>query len=295
MATAKPDTSEQAPAEVTTPDVVSRPSFKTRFAEKTQKIRAFLGARHFTLLPTIIAAIACCILLGLGTWQVMRQSQKNDLIAHITTQLEQGEVDLRLKLPKDDAAWLDLDYRGVAVQGEWLDLHNLKLLPRTYEGQNGYHLITPLRLANGQTLLVNRGWVPDKTDIGLQSQNGTAMVAGIVRYLPDNKPFGMVENDPISIARGEWAWPDTLAIAKAIGVEYVVPVVLYAERAANDADADNFPIGGQAQLAIRNEHRQYALTWYSMALGLLVVWLGAAQRRTPKTVESTEKPDAERD
>lgn len=259
------------------------------------RITHFILTRHFGLWSSLVAIILCGVLVGLGTWQVIRLHQKNNLISHMTAQINQAERDLRLYPPIDGAAWQALDYRRVVLQGDWLDLHQFKLIPRTYEGQSGYHLLVPFRLQNGQIVLVNRGWAPDKTDMGPQSQNGTAVIAGIVRTAPGEKPFGMMYNNP---AKGQWAWPDLKALANAMGVQELAPVIVYAERAGETPDksindADEYPIGGQVQLAIRNEHKQYALTWYALGLAFLVIWLAAAKRKEPVVVAQSDAPSAD--
>jgi surfeit locus 1 family protein len=291
MATTKePTPAPETPPVPETP-ASARVSLMSRIKPRFSRIKPWIARRYFAFLPSVIAVTATVILLGLGTWQLVRLHMKNTLIQTITRQLRDGETDYRLHPPTAIDNWQPLDYHAIVVQGEWLDMHDMHLLPRTYEGQNGYHLLTPLRLAHGQILLVNRGWVPDKTNIGVQSQNGLTVVAGIVREAPDEKPFGMMDNTMHEIARNEWAWPDITAMREAIGMGDVMPVILYAER-SETAAKDDFPIGGQAQLSIRNEHRNYAFTWYSLALVLLVVWLVAAQK---KTVVVVETKDNERD
>lgn len=302
MATVKPPVSHTPPqadhnSAPAGSDVSLKPTPLMRLRLYQAKWDMFLANRHFTALPSLIAAIGCIILLGLGTWQIARLYQKNAQITHITTQLQQGEIDLRLKPPVDAQAWHDLDYKAVILQGEWLDLHNLKILPRTYEGQNGYHVVTPFRLSNGQVILVNRGWAPDKMEIGMQSQNGTTIVAGVIRSVPDAKPFGMADNTPAHITRNEWTWPDTQAISQTIGIGTIPPIILYMERQRTAAQEHEYPIGGQVQLAIRNEHRNYALTWYMMAMALLTIWLAASQKRhsTEVSDQTISEKDIEQD
>jgi surfeit locus 1 family protein len=253
-------------------------------------VQAFIASRHFGVWSSVIAVTMCITLFGLGTWQVMRLHQKNALIAHITAQLAQPERDLRLRPPEDDAAWQALDYRRVVLQGDWLDLHQMKIIPRTYEGQNGYHLIVPLHLPNGQIVLVNRGWVADKTELGPTSYTGGTIAAGIVRLAPTEKPFGMLDNNP---TRQQWAWPDIKAMANAIGVHDIAPVILYAERSVDKPD--DYPIGGQAQLQIRNEHKQYALIWYTLAFALLIIWLMASTRKVQAATVATAEASADAD
>lgn len=254
------------------------PATLSLYARMSIAVRHWISMRSFTLGSSLIALVLCLVLGGLGTWQIARLHQKNAQIEHIQNQLHATERDLRLNIPINNDVWRGLDYRRVVVQGQWLSLHPLKMQPRTYEGQSGYHLMMPLLLKNGQILIVNRGWVPDKVDVGLQDVDTVTLVAGVVREAPTEKPFGMLDNNP---ARDFWAWPDMTAIANRIGTPLPVPVILYAER-AQDAQADEYPIGGQIQVNIRNEHKHYAMTWYSLGIALLVIWLMAARKPAPK-------------
>ena len=288
MAAPRPPTSDDqanpaAEPAAGAPDT-SKPSFY-------RHARAWVTQRHFGRWSTLVATLGCLVLLGLGTWQIARLHQKNDLIHHVVTQLRDDELDLRRKLPRDARDWAMFDYRHVVIQGEWLDVHNLQLVPRTHDGDYGYHLATPLQLKDGQVLLVNRGWMPAKMDAGPQSQNGLTVIAGVLRLAPAAIPFGVMPNKAKSIRRNIWSWPDLTKIADTIGVPPLAPVILYQERTSFEKDA--YPIGGQAQIAIRNEHKQYALTWYALAIAALIIWLTAARSTAPVAPPvSTDNPDA---
>ena len=117
------------------------------------------------VVPGLAALVALAILIGLGTWQLQRKAWKEDLIAQIEARAygEPGAI-----VPESDwAAWrADQDeFRKVRVTGTFL--HEFEapvygLAPGERQGAplQGYYLITPLKLASGAVVMVNRGFVP---------------------------------------------------------------------------------------------------------------------------------------
>jgi surfeit locus 1 family protein len=80
-------------------------------------------------------------------------------------------------------------------------------------------------------------------------------------------------------AKNVWFSRDPAPIAKAYGLERVAPVIV-------DADAADgkpgLPLGGQTRIRLANDHLQYALTWFALALVLAGVFGAyAVKRRKP--------------
>src|SRR5690606_30203248 len=63
------------------------------------------------------------------------------------------------------------------LRGDYLP-HHFLIGPRAHQGISGYHLLTPLRLQDGGTVLINRGWIKDKTQIAV---TGPVTVSGLLR------------------------------------------------------------------------------------------------------------------
>lgn len=245
---------------------------------------------HPSKLSVTIMLLGLTLLLGLAGWQVWRLFEKNALIAHVNTQLAQPHQPLTYT-PRTAT---NLDFKKVRVQGEWLGIQNLAMSPRTYKGDVGYHLVAPLRLKDGGVLLVNLGFVPQGKQIAPSVWQARATIRGILRDMPVQKPWSFKGQQP-SNNQGQqvWFWFDLPTMAKYLGVNRLAPVVLYADRMKGD---DNYPIAGQAPLKIRNEHRNYALTWLSMALAWLVIWVAQTCKAGAKIVAApVEKTDTEAD
>ena len=157
------------------------------------------------------------------------------------------------------------------------ELHDSEfhLVARTHEGRVGLQIVTPM--VTSQPLLrapwmVNRGWVPiELADPARRPESLPAAevtISGILRW-PRPPGWFAPDNDP---ARNQWYWIDLPAMAEAVGSrgEDVSPLVLYADL---DGDPKALPIGGQVRLAARNDHLQYAITWYALAAILLVIYV----------------------
>jgi surfeit locus 1 family protein len=274
--------------------------FKTKAANLGHHLVAAKNnfAHHFnpSLLSVAFMLAGLMLLLGLAGWQMWRLAEKNTLIANVNKALAQAPQPLTYTPHSDDK----LDFKRVRVQGEWLGVQHLAMSPRTYKGAVGYHLVAPLRLKDGGVILVNLGFVPQGKQIAPSVWQGkglaSAHISGILRIAPTQKPWGFNNVQP-SNNQGQkvWFWYDLPKMAQNLGVNKLAPVVLYADRVKG---YDNYPIAGQAPLKIRNEHRNYAATWLSMALAWLVIWVlqtcktGAAKAAaTP--LEKTADEEAE--
>lgn len=251
-------------------------------------VLTWFRARVFATVPSVMTAIALCILLSLGTWQLMRHAEKNALLSDMADNMARPPVDYRLNPPASDAAWTKLDYRPVMLQGNWVAVRQFKILPRTYEGAVGYHLLMPLRLRDGQIIIVNRGFVPDGQAIFPPDEEKIVAVQGVARVPETAKPRGFADNDPL---RGVWTWTDLAALRHELGVNSLAPVILYEAR---EAGRESHPIGGVVPLPSHNRHRQYALTWFALATALLGVFMISSGPK-PEKVKQTDDQIAAND
>ncbi|MFO1189469.1 MAG: SURF1 family protein [Alphaproteobacteria bacterium] len=218
------------------------------------------------LVPTLVTIPAVLVMLGLGTWQMERLAWKNSLIAERAGRLAMAEVVLPARIDNPDQ-WT---MRPVRVRGEFLHDRELYVAAHSLRGNAGYQVLTPLKREDRSIVLINRGWIPfDRRQPETRAEGqvaGTVEISGTVR--PADKPgWAMPDNRP---AENFWFYVDVPAMGRALGFEAVVPVVVDAGPAANPG---GFPIGGQARTEIRNEHLQYAVTWYALAATLIVIYV----------------------
>jgi surfeit locus 1 family protein len=275
------DPKDAAPAE----KPVAPPSYAKRTAEK---INRFFSTREPRLVPSIITGILVLILLSLGTWQILRLGDKNEMLASIKNHLAEAPVDLRAKPPQNDTEWTSYAFRAVAVQGKFLPLYAFRLMPRTYEGEVGYHQIIPLKLQDGQIILINRGFVAEGAALIPPDEEKVFALQGILRVPESRKTPVTPQNQP---SKNQWTWIDLVAMRHEIGVNAVAPVVLYETRKEG---YDGYPIAGQLPLPTHNRHRHYAATWYALALILMGVYMmsmGPKQANKPAEDKAAANDD----
>jgi surfeit locus 1 family protein len=237
-------------------------------------LRSLLWPGLFTLLGVVG-------LIGLGAWQLERLGWKEALIAEVSARVVAPPVDAP---PEADWAKLapgDYEYRHVSLAGTYEFAHQALVFraldePRGRFGGPGYLVLTPLRLADGAYVIVNRGFIPqdEKARFAGQSGQGPANVAvtGLMRA-SEPRTWFTPSDDP---ARGDWFTRDPGAIAGALKLKRAAPFTVDADAAGNPGD---LPEGGETILAFPNNHLGYALTWFGMALALAGVFSAYALTR----------------
>jgi len=111
-----------------------------------------------------VAVAAALLTARLGVWQLDRAAQKITLQAAIENQGKRPPLPA-IELADDPAAALAQHHRGIVIDGRWLPEHTVFLENRQMNGRPGFFVVTPLQLADGSAVLVQRGWLPrDMTD-----------------------------------------------------------------------------------------------------------------------------------
>ena len=243
------------------------------FAGATNKIDAVPMQRSL-IWQSLWAGIAFAVLLGLGSWQIQRLHWKEGLIAAREAGLHAAPVALP---PTLDAARA-LEFRPVRAEGAFRNDRELYLNLESTRGDPGFHVVTPLMLRDGSALLVDRGFVPTQKKApptrAEGELGGTVNVTGLVRVPVDGKPSWFTpDNDP---ARNSWFYVDVAAMAKAAGIEHTLPYYVDADSSPNPG---GWPQGGQTLTDLPNNHLQYAITWYALAVALAAIYIRFLRRR----------------
>jgi surfeit locus 1 family protein len=218
---------------------------------------------------TIFSAASFVVLCGLGTWQVQRLQWKLGLISEIQAGRSAAPRSLPQKLT-DAPGWR---FRMVTATGTFQHHAESHRTGKTENGKVGYRVFTPLLRKGGETIMVERGWVPEDlkdpaTRAAGQAQ-GVVTVTGMIR-LPDPRNYF---TPPDNVVKNEWFAVDPRAMGAAAGVTvpgwYVV----------DEASALDWPRAGPSELNLKNNHLGYAVTWYALAAALLAIWLIMGFRR----------------
>lgn len=229
------------------------------------------------LWPTVISASIVLVCLALGVWQLQRLHWKEGLIAARAAAVGAPPI----APPPDAEAAHGMEFRHVADQGVFLHDKELFIGASAESGTIGYHVLTPLREPSGRVVLVNRGYIPaelrDPAKRAAGDPAGTVTITGLLRLPPEGKPnWFLPDNRP---DRNYWFWVDLPAMATADGLNpsEVAPFYIDADATPNPG---GWPKGGVTRLALPNDHLQYALTWFGLAIAMAVVYV-VSQRQRP--------------
>lgn len=228
--------------------------------------------RKSNLLILICMAAGLAVLGMLGTWQVQRLHWKEDLIKTVEarTKLAPMQIEDFLDRQMLEDNW---PYSPVTVTGVFDHSKEVFYYTTAKSGGAGWNVHTPMKLPDGKTVIVNRGFVPftfKETDKRLAGQvAGEQTVTGLVRVPLDDKPNSLVPDNALDKREFYWrSLPQMVELMRSSKDEQFVPFFVDADDQPNPG---GFPIGGTTIIAFPNNHLQYAVTWYGLALTLLGV------------------------
>ena len=214
---------------------------------------------------TIFALPSFLILIILGSWQVQRLSWKSDLISNYNNNFQQAPITVK-ELLKDRK---NNKFRRTVIYGEYDHANEIQIIGKTYEGNAGFHIITPFILENNEIIYINRGWVPkkyaDKKTRKFSLLEDKVRVVGLVR-LPQKKGYFVPENEP---ENGFWFTIIPEELNRHLNI--IGEKEFYIDE-LNIDEKLKLPMPANGKVQVPNNHLQYAITWYSLALGLLIVY-----------------------
>lgn len=213
--------------------------------------------------------------LCLGQWQTDRYNGKVNLLADRRQGLQGPPRDVS-DLNTIHAQQQDDFLKVRLAQGQWDYTNEVLLGPRQPPktnlkdefqavGKSGFYVLTPFRCSNGQSVVVNRGWVPrngvKQPEVGLSA---TSLV-GVVRR-PERQPKFTSNPNQNDV----FVWLDLDALAKRFGAQQQFLIDLI-----GDSESDALPKRRSSEsyltdTVMPSTHATYAATWYSLACFALV-------------------------
>ena len=213
-----------------------------------------------------MAAIVVCI--GAGNWQRERLHAKEALRAQLDHAARADPV--ALATLADDADWAALRYLPVIATGEFVADRQILIDNKVRAGRAGYDVVTPLKLADGRVVLVDRGWTAQRASRSevpaIPPPPGVVAVRGRIS-LPTTRYLELQRDSPEGAIRQNL---DPARFAAATGLR-VLPVVVEATVAPvpDDGLARERP---PPDLGV-DTHRIYMVQWYTFAALAAILWL----------------------
>ena len=233
-------------------------------------------------LLAIVALALFCSLVALGNWQIERRRWKHDLVERIAQRVHAAAV-----TAPGPRGWLQVtaardEYRRVLVTGTFLHERETLVQASTRLGA-GFWVLTPLRIADGTVVLVNRGFVlPEGRDRARRAAfepSGEVSVTGLLRITEPGG--GFLRRNDAAVERWYSRDVQAMAASRRLGAA-VAPYFIDAEAApGGNPDGEAGPVGGLTVIDFSDNHLAYALTWYALAAMVVLAagWVVHFERR----------------
>jgi surfeit locus 1 family protein len=225
----------------------------------------------------VLMVAATCVRLGF--WQLERLQERRARNAAVRA--AQAERPVALDAATFAAASANpraFEWRPVEAAGTFHHAGDLLLRSRGREGRPGVHLVSPLVLADGRVVMVNRGWLPAPdaatADADAFRTSGPVRIAGVLRPIEASADRGL---PAAGRADGDSSWRRIdLAVARDRSPGAVLP--LYLQRLPSPADSPDPPLAEPLPELSQGNHLSYAVQWFSFA-AIAVVGLVILVRR----------------
>lgn len=222
-------------------------------------------------------------LIGLGVWQLERRVGKLALISAMEQRLAAQPAPLPpvsqwSRLTPADAEFRRVTFTATPEAHAPAVVFAAPSSLRKDVSGTGVWVFSPMRLADGATVVVNRGFVPDGQVVPAAAAASPETLTGYLRF-PEAKGW---LTPPPDTGKRMWFLRDHLAMAEALGWEtgQVAPFYIDLE---SPVPTGGVPKPGPLQVNLKNDHLQYAITWFLLAIAVSIafaVWVRGQRRRS---------------
>jgi surfeit locus 1 family protein len=221
--------------------------------------------RRSRVVPALATFVAIAVFVTAGNWQRDRMHQKQAL----AEQLAAAAAAPAQPLPGSETDWSGWRYRVVELTGRFDAGRQILIDNRVHAGRTGYHVVTPLLLDGGRSVLVNRGFVAAGVTRGdrpaAPPPEGTVRVQGRI----NPSPARYLELGGSGPAGNVWQNLDPMRFAEHTGLP-VLPIVVE----QLDGPADGLLRDWPRPDAGIDKHRIYMMQWYAFAILAFGLWAG---------------------
>ena len=216
---------------------------------------------HTAVLLAVVAMITA------GFWQLHRLSERRDRNAAVTSRNELPIVEVQDLVNTGDSYDVGgaIEFRRVRAEGVYQPDGQVLIRNRTHQGAAGYWVLTPLRLADGAVVAVNRGWVPHAAGTGaspmyLSPPDEPVAVIGLARATVT--ATRLLQADPAQGVLTEMARPDLARLARQIDGPLLPAYIQLQTQTPSPGD---LPIPVPPPDISEGSHLAYAVQWFIFA------------------------------
>jgi surfeit locus 1 family protein len=194
------------------------------------------------------------IVLSLGTWQVFRLNSKSQLISDLENNLKRNSIDFNVDIDKE--------YTKVLLKKK--NLKSKIFLYHLNKGEIGFKVIVPYEVNSSLLVLVDKGWIrKDKINSIKNSLLNDDMIEGYTKKIREKKLF-----TPKNNIKEDFLYSVEIDnLKKSLNKNIYPLLIIQTSKTKKDIIPNDYHVG------LSNNHLQYAITWYGLALFTIIFFL----------------------
>lgn len=243
------------------------------------------------IIPTILIVAAALVCIRLGIWQLDRLAQRREFNSHYVAMSTMEPIELPAIGDLEE-----MEYRKVVADGFFDYSQQVAIRNQYFQGEYGFHLLTPLVLSDGSAVLVDRGWIPYEGNLTRQewekySADGKVKVTGIIRSSRERADITGKSDPELLPGQQElqvWNFPNLSRIQ----LQTAHPLLPIYIQETNSINEESYPISIQPVVEIsEGPHLGYALQWFTFAGIFLVGYPFYIKKQTAISKNETINPE----
>ena len=194
------------------------------------------------------------IVLSLGTWQVFRLHSKSQLISDLENNLKRNSIDFNVDIDKE--------YTKVLLKKK--NLKSKIFLYHLNKGEIGFKVIIPYEVNSSLLVLVDKGWIrKDKINSIKNSLLNDDIIEGYTKKIREKKLF-----TPKNNIKEDFLYSVEIDnLKKSLNKNIYPLLIIQTSKTKKDIIPNDYRVG------LSNNHLQYAITWYGLALFTIIFFL----------------------
>jgi cytochrome oxidase assembly protein ShyY1 len=220
----------------------------------------------------LLVIVFIVTMVNLGFWQLRRLDERKAFNAQVESRIDHAPA------PLDDVLTVGVDpssveWRAVIASGTYVPDEQFVVVNRSQDGIGGTMVVTPMKLADGRLLLVERGFQPGTTTPAT-APPGTVQIVGRLR--PSEERHTGQLSDPKSGALREAQRVDIPRLTAQLSA---TPLPMYVELTGS-RPAEPTPYPAPVTLPVLDEgpHLSYAVQWFIFSIAVVVGWVLAVRK-----------------
>ncbi|MDR0329602.1 MAG: hypothetical protein LBH99_02935 [Rickettsia sp.] len=222
-----------------------------------------IGKCQVQLLPLLLTILAFVILLSLGFWQIARLQEKELFLSSMKNNLNNPPIDI--KTLSGNKLYAKIRANGYFLAGKNLHLYGRRSMSTE---KDGYYLVTPFQTDDNKIILVVLGWFAGRHKKNIDNIIDNSMeITGVI--LPGEKTKLFVQDNDVK--NNVWFTLDLIQASNVLGLK-LEDFYLIMEGNNNQSDILK-SLSIENLLNVRNNHLEYAITWFALAISLAVIFV----------------------